>query len=198
MRRQVLTNTAGYHSEVLKAAFESQFIEGQTKIYKIGYHHPDTFRLLVQYMYRRSLPGLHTSPISNYQDGLDPKRHSEEEIKSVSKAITKEMDFLTHLWFLADYLLIPRLQNLVLEHLERARLTFGFLSCPKKVWNAGKMDRTNLLWKYSVDNYACWMTFRKEMGYLNNAPKEALIDIMIARQENKEELKLENYFVKEH
>jgi len=147
-------------------------------------------------MYRHSLPGLHTSPTSPYQDGLDPKRYSEEEIKSVTEEVSNEMLSLVHLWFLADYLQISRLQNLVLEHLERAKLRYNIVMCPTDVWNAGRMGCDSLLWKYTVDNFAHGVKIKDKRSLFKNAPQAVLIDIMIACQEN-EEPKIENYLVKE-
>jgi len=173
-------------------------MEAQTKTYKLAWVRPATFRLLMQYMYRHSLPGLYTSPTSPYPDGFDPKRYSEEEINSANGELSAEMVNLANLWFLADYFLIRRLQNLVLEHLERASVRFGWILCPADVWNAGRMDRCNLLWKYTIDNFAWYARFKDyEDTLLTDTPKIVLVDLMVATQENKEAPKLENYLVKE-
>ncbi|TVY32908.1 hypothetical protein LOCC1_G007719 [Lachnellula occidentalis] len=89
---------ACYHSPVLNAAFNSDFIEGQTQTYTLDDISEGAFKLLVQWLYSQKLV-LPRPPMANelcilYTD-------------------------LVMLWVLADKLDIPSLQNLVLEKIEQ-------------------------------------------------------------------------------
>ena len=92
---------ARHHSPVLRAAFDSKFIEGITKTYRL-----DTteraVRLLVNWMY--------TEKLDVQQLGDNPPANDTD-------AAAHEDFSLVELWVLADKLLIPRLAY-VYEHTE--------------------------------------------------------------------------------
>lgn len=95
-------NFAYHHSPVLKAAFESTFIEGETQTYKIDDVTPATFTLFVQWLYTQNV--VH-NPIT----------------EDVSGAINQHWHSLIHLWVLAEKLMVPRLQNITINAIEKFR-----------------------------------------------------------------------------
>ncbi|TVY71185.1 hypothetical protein LSUE1_G008209 [Lachnellula suecica] len=78
---------------VFAAAFNSEFIEGQTQIYRPEDTDPQVFRLLTQWMYTKSL--RYISPGSEAE--------GQQHLHNLQLAI--------HLWVLADRFCIPPLQN---------------------------------------------------------------------------------------
>ncbi|KAG4433069.1 hypothetical protein IFR05_011463 [Cadophora sp. M221] len=92
------------HSDVLGTAFNSEFTEGQTQTYRLEDTSESAFRLFMQWLYCQRLP------IIQVLSHLDP------EILSQEWTLDKT---LIDLWVLADKFLIPRLQNLVIETMQR-------------------------------------------------------------------------------
>lgn len=99
---------ACYASPVFDAAFNSNFIEGQTQTYKLDDTTPRAFRLLTQWIYLQKLT------ISQLQGGVENWKQ-EEFSKDERRAIVQEFMALVELWVLADKLRIPHLQNLVID-----------------------------------------------------------------------------------
>lgn len=93
---------ACYHSPVLDAAFNGDFIEGQTQTYRIEDTSPGAFRIFVQWLYRQELDlfQLRGSPVELDGDSDD--------------CFTEDMA-LAELWVLADKMAVPALQNLVVS-----------------------------------------------------------------------------------
>lgn len=186
-------NHTGYHSPVLKAAFATPSTEGKPKTYTLMWARPCTFQLLVQYIYRHSLPGLHSQSPSL----LLPNLHSPDQTALINEELAAEMHNLAHLWFLADFFLIPRLQNLILEHFERVRERFDLVPCLTAVWNAGRMDRGNGLWRYTMDYFVWYLAFGQKEEVLRGAPGVVLMEVVVRSRERKGPPKVEDYFVKE-
>jgi hypothetical protein len=93
---------ACHYSPVLNAAFNSQFIEGQTQTYRLEDTMEGTFRLFVQWLYYQQLELL------QLQDGeFDHDLASDEDKR------------LFGLWILTDKLGAPHLQNLAIESIEK-------------------------------------------------------------------------------
>ncbi|KAL2072723.1 hypothetical protein VTL71DRAFT_12066 [Oculimacula yallundae] len=95
---------ACYHSSVLRAAFASNFVEGQTQTYRIIDTSPDAFQLFVQWLYTQKLQlhrlrHLEASGLTD-ESGEDEEYDMGDEDMSLAK-----------LWVLADKLAIPKLQN---------------------------------------------------------------------------------------
>jgi hypothetical protein len=116
---------AGLHSPVLNAAFNSTLIEGQTKIYSLLTTYPKTFRLLMKYMYKDRIRSLLISDSSSSKQTLNEENnYSIKETKALMPRFRGELFHLTYLGYLVHYLLMPRLQNHVFEHLEVAQTKF--------------------------------------------------------------------------
>ncbi|CZT11072.1 uncharacterized protein RAG0_15340 [Rhynchosporium agropyri] len=82
---------ACYHSTVLRAAFASDFVEGQTQTYRVK----DTF------------------PVFQLIDDVDKGEESDHALQSV----TAEDMHLVELWVLADKLAVPELQKCAIDHI---------------------------------------------------------------------------------
>ncbi|TVY36386.1 hypothetical protein LSUB1_G004769, partial [Lachnellula subtilissima] len=85
---------ACHHSPVFNAAFNGPFVEGQTQVYGLEDTTTRAVRLLVYWLYTQKVDLT-----------LPNDDHS---------ALKAQASSLAELWVLADFLLIPRLQNAVL------------------------------------------------------------------------------------
>lgn len=94
---------ACHYSPVFKAAFASQFLEGQTQEYRLEDTTEEVLRILVQWLYTQELD----SP---------PIWKEDKELSESEKADGKQYHVsLVRLWILADSLLMSRLQNIVMR-----------------------------------------------------------------------------------
>ncbi|PMD14862.1 hypothetical protein NA56DRAFT_365262 [Hyaloscypha hepaticicola] len=100
---------ACHHSPVLSAAFNSNFMEGETQTYRLEDINPSTFRLLVQWLYHGKFDVFKQDDLECADDENDP------EIEKLWAA--QDLD-LVQLWIVADKLLIRPLQNAVIAVLE--------------------------------------------------------------------------------
>jgi hypothetical protein len=105
------------HSPVLKAAFNSKFIEGETQTYRLKDTTEKPFRYLVQWFYAQRI---------NFSIRLDDSLVSltpgdtAGAVKELTELILYwriEHRTLFRLWILADKLLIPAVQNIVMDKL---------------------------------------------------------------------------------
>ncbi|PVH85686.1 hypothetical protein DL98DRAFT_605275 [Cadophora sp. DSE1049] len=92
-------------SEVLAAAFNSGFKDGQTQTYRIEDTTVRAFRLFMQWLYSHNLTGLQVDPDYEYDENDD----EEDELEDA-----EDMS-LPELWVLADKFGMPCLQNAALE-----------------------------------------------------------------------------------
>jgi hypothetical protein len=92
------------HSGVFDAAFNSEFIEGQTQTYRLEDTSEEVFRMLVQWMYGKQLDLISL----------------EGKVVIVKEDLTQDMH-LAELWVLADRLGMPWLQNRILDHIDHIR-----------------------------------------------------------------------------
>lgn len=86
----------------MKGAFNSSFVEGQTQTYRLEDVLPSTFRLLVQWLYSNTFKVI---PIDRHRKGW-------EEIPAEFEA---QHNQLVQLWVLVERMIVPRLQNKVME-----------------------------------------------------------------------------------
>lgn len=85
------------YSPVLNRAFNGNFAEGHTQEYTSHDFGPASFRMFVQWLYTQKVNLL---------------AYTEEK-----KILDERTECLTRLWVLSDNLLVPRLQDIVIEHL---------------------------------------------------------------------------------
>ena len=94
---------ACHYSPVLKAAFASSFVEGQTQTYKLPDATEEATALLVHWFYTQEL----------LVDALE--KDENDPLESLRMA---------QLWVLADQLLVPRLQNTAIRAIVQLRSRF--------------------------------------------------------------------------
>ncbi|TVY50526.1 hypothetical protein LCER1_G005359 [Lachnellula cervina] len=92
---------ACHHSPVLNAAFNGPFVEGRTQIYELEDTTCRAVRLLVYWLYTQTVD-------------LTLPSYDENALKIQASSFAE-------LWVLADFLLIPRLQNAVLSAITSVR-----------------------------------------------------------------------------
>jgi hypothetical protein len=95
-------------SKVLEKAFNSQFKEGRTQVYVMEDTLPDTFRIFVHWLYSQKLTHIH------YEEYYDSNIEDEDGQIYANKC-SLETQTRIKLWVLAEKLLVPRLQNEVME-----------------------------------------------------------------------------------
>ncbi|TVY83280.1 hypothetical protein LSUE1_G007644 [Lachnellula suecica] len=95
---------ACHYSPVFKAAFNSEFIEGKTGMYKLDDVDPEAVKLLVRWMY--------TKKLTITVDDIETEK-TEEEIETFE--LFEEL--AVKLWILAERLLMPALQNQTIDWL---------------------------------------------------------------------------------
>lgn len=113
---------ACFYSPVLKAAFTSNFIEGQTQTYKLEDVESGVFQLLVQWLYRQNIESSYTKIEMNALFVDPPTPEIEAVIDGMKENIQERVSNLVRLWVLADRLQIPVLQNLVANSLYELRV----------------------------------------------------------------------------
>ncbi|TVY73304.1 hypothetical protein LSUE1_G005518 [Lachnellula suecica] len=154
---------ACHYSPVLKAAFNSEFLEGQTKVYTLDEPIEDTGRLFTHWIYTQQL-----------------------SIIGFEHWNSKNTDMaLVQLWVLADKLLIPQLQNQAIRELHRAQmgpLDVGDPRIPFSTINYlyENTPRGSPLRKYIINMCALYVD---EQYYLTNSsefPKEMLLELVVA------------------
>ncbi|PVH85698.1 hypothetical protein DL98DRAFT_650671 [Cadophora sp. DSE1049] len=101
---------ACYHSSVVRAAFSSNFVDGQTQTYRIEDTSAGAFRLLVQWLYTQRLKIVQWSD-SGVFDGLAEEAEEDKACNGGDAHLLEKDMNLVRLWVLADRLGIPKLQN---------------------------------------------------------------------------------------
>lgn len=119
MQKEVAT----FYSRVLEAAFNSDFIEGQTQTYALEDVDEGVFKLFIQWLYRQRFGYYLTQAEADLL--RQPESHTEEQLKADKDKIEKRQELLVRLWVLGDRLSIPHLQNLVVDELENIRFTWN-------------------------------------------------------------------------
>ncbi|KAE9381305.1 hypothetical protein N431DRAFT_457906 [Stipitochalara longipes BDJ] len=130
------------HCPVFEAAFNSNFIEGQTQTYKIDDTTVEAFQYLVQWFYGQKFKSLVVSQtdikiylaliriITSISTSQAEKDKAKAQLKTmpdpkISHKFAVRCSSLCRVWVLADRLQIPRVQNLVIDELERIRVDWG-------------------------------------------------------------------------
>ncbi|PVH85663.1 hypothetical protein DL98DRAFT_605229 [Cadophora sp. DSE1049] len=149
---------ACHYSPVLKAAFNSNFLEGQTQISHLEDAKDETVSLLVNWFYSQEL-----------------------SVDSLEKNEIVDGDHwkLIRLWVLADKLLIPRLQNVTIIKLTEMEKAFNKtpVGCLNYIYNntaAGSPLRLLLL-----HQCACLMDPKSFLKAEAEFPKSMLIELAI-------------------
>jgi len=112
------------YSPVLKAAFNSDFLEGQTQTYILEDASVGGFQLVTQWLYRQAFKSLFTKEELDKMAALPvncPLPRDEQH------RIFARQSHLVDAYEVGDYLQLPRLQNLILDEIEELRLRWGSL-----------------------------------------------------------------------
>ena len=172
---------------MLKAAFNSEFVEGETQTYRLEDIGKEAFSMFVRWLYTQKLEFEDQEvSIKEAADSAQtaPMGRTTAQLKSQPRiAIQKN---LATLWVLSEKLLIPRFQNLVMDTListwEKERCT---TTCISYVY-ANTGDRAALR-RVIVDKVAWHMkdgTFRAVQSFF---PKEFYFDLAMALNALKED-----------
>lgn len=145
------------HSPVLRAAFESGFIEGQTKTYVLDDTEPSTFRLLVQWLYTQQVRFfLSESEVRGY-NGLDRSCPMNERTMLVR--LKQQHWDLVRLWILADKFCIVGLQNTAIDEIWKLYYDWNELPyhCLSYVYST--LPFGNVLRTFIFELFFCYMPF---------------------------------------
>jgi hypothetical protein len=115
------------YSPVLRAAFNSSFVEGQTQTYNLEVAAPGAFQLLVQWLYTKRIQSwLTDAEIDSLPEDADGFIiFSKDDCVKLGRYSMR----LVNLWITADYLQMPRLQNLAVDGLENLRVQWDTIGC---------------------------------------------------------------------
>ncbi|KAF4629915.1 hypothetical protein G7Y89_g8235 [Cudoniella acicularis] len=118
------------NSPVLNAAFNGSFVEGQTQTYRIDKDFSiDSFRLLVTWFYSQKLQLDFQRRCYRFEDIVELADLPKEE--AFGKLEVHDMA-LIQLWVLADRLLIPKIQDMVM--LELLKIKYGPIRVATTNW----------------------------------------------------------------
>lgn len=167
---------------MLRAAFNSSFVEGQTQTYRLEDIGSDAFRLLVQWLYSQKIDvELEDDSVAGHKDGETAAK--EVEVTPEPEAAWASQDLgLVQLWVTADRLLIPRLQNAVMLTLDdlwnnpedERHSTTGCLSYVYEHTSIGSPLRSMV-----VDQFAYVAVPRRISEHPDDLPREMLVDLAL-------------------
>jgi hypothetical protein len=168
------TEFACHYSPVLSAAFNSNFMEGETQTYRLEDINPSTFRLLVQWLYHGKFDVFKQDDLECPDDEDDP------EIEKLWAA--QDLD-LVQLWIVADKLLIRPLQNAVIAVLEDFwEEPFVRHRGPTTSWIPYVYEHTSVgspLRDFAADVCAYKVSPERFSEAPDDFPKEVLLDMAI-------------------
>ncbi|TVY50522.1 hypothetical protein LCER1_G005361 [Lachnellula cervina] len=149
---------ACHYSPVLKAALNSDFIEGQTQTWTIKKPQKTTGRLFVHWLYFQQLLD---------RDDWEPSEDEDENLDLP----------LIQLYMLADKLLIPRLQNTIIQvmHQHVRENTLTSINALDYVYENTKMG--SLLRRFILDLCACYMDPEHYSTNPEKVPKQMLLEL---------------------
>lgn len=150
---------ACHYSPVLKAALNSQFIEGQTQTYTLEDVEMSTGKLLIHWFYHQSFSVLN---------------HDDWELSGTDE----ESLALIQLWVLADKLLIPRLQNDILREIKRFQEDEAIIPITGLGYAYKHSSKDSVLRKFLLDLCACYMDPKKYSTEPDYFPKEMLLELV--------------------
>jgi hypothetical protein len=164
------------YSPVLKAAFNSDFVEGQTQTYNLEDTTPDVFQLLVQWLYTKSIQFCLT----------------DDEINSIPVVANALGDWgrVTNLklkCYAADYLEMPRFQNMAVDALEHLCLQWGRVELNALHYLYENVPSEATLRQLILEHCVLFVGHSVYQRYPHLFPKQMLVDLIVA-QMLKEEL----------
>ena len=175
--------------QVFRAAFNNEaFTEGETQVYKMEDTTSDVFRLLIHWLYAQTLDGpiwRIPRPFPQFQN--DKERDT--AFASMFPDISGDYRNLVGLWILADYLLLPQLQNLAIDELDHLLNTFGCninFNGVKFIWDETAPDSP--LRRYAINELARHFDFRKRSEQIKDQPGEILAALLSAMSQYRDQV----------
>lgn len=161
-----------HHSPVLKAAFNSNFMEGETQTYRLDEISSSAFRLLVQWFYNEEFDVFKEEDLNCANDEDDPE---------IEKLWADQDINLIQLWIVADKLLIRPLQNAVINVLEEFwEEPFVRHGGPSTSWIPYAYEHTTVgspLRNFATDICAYKISPEGFAAHPDDFPKEVLLDM---------------------
>ena len=156
---------ACHYSSVLKTAFNSNFIEGQTQTYRLQETTERAIRLLIHWFYTQKLDTFVPKPEEGQREEYLEVKHSQDMS-------------LVELWILAEKLLLPTLQNLVAREIEQRRHQSKAISTASLHYVYEKTERGSLLRRLMVDMCFSHLNILSYMKRPERYPQEMLIELV--------------------
>ncbi|KAH6709027.1 hypothetical protein BKA61DRAFT_579107 [Leptodontidium sp. MPI-SDFR-AT-0119] len=149
---------ACHYPPVLKATFDNDFLEGKSQTYKFPEADEATMSFLVHWFYTQEL----------IVDSLVENKWNNKEMRPHIK-----------LWILADSLLLPRLQNTVVEKIIQVQDTFGktAVNCLPYIYENTAVG--NPLRQLMLHRCACIMRAEFYTDKPEYYPKEMLLELAV-------------------
>jgi hypothetical protein len=165
-----------------RAAFNNKAcIEGETQIYTLKDTTPAVFRIFMHWLYAQSLEG----PIWKVPRPLPTFTNHEEGVAAYTQQVVtvdEEFSNVIQLWVLADYLLLPKLQNLAMDELDRLCSAFGCFNQELLVVIWDQTAEESPLRRYFIDGYAKKCDFKAEAEKMKHLRSDILMDFLVAMQ----------------
>ncbi|EKD17265.1 hypothetical protein MBM_04842 [Drepanopeziza brunnea f. sp. 'multigermtubi' MB_m1] len=158
---------ACHYSPVLKAAFNSQFMEGQTQEYRLRDTTKEALHQLVHWFYFQKLDTMELTEKNRY-DG--PENYIEERMA--------ENIILAKTWVLADKLLIGKLQDQIIDEIVRIRDHSHLLSSSVLKYVYDNTPEGSPLRRLYVDLFVRYGKPRRYESKSDRYPKEMLFDVV--------------------
>lgn len=152
---------ACHYSPVLKAALNSDFIEGQTQTYTLKEPKETTGRLFVHWLYFQQLLD---------RDDWEPMGDEDEDLNLT----------LIQLYMLADKLLIPRLQNAIIKVMHQHARENKLVLVETLGYVYEETEKGSLLRRFILDLCACYMPPESYSECPDLVPKEMLLELAAA------------------
>jgi hypothetical protein len=191
----------------MNAAFNSQFIEGQTQTYIIDDTAPEVFQILIRWFYNQKLEHYATKAELGSLRGLkvSPPVIINTLLIPLSKKRRKHQSSLIGLWILADRLCIPAAQNLVVDELELIRKEYPHWKDPSPYHCLKYVYENTLPGKKMLDNKLRYLLLMQVLHtstdcafrvYRYDFTHEILIDYIVLSK-NMDKTSLQDIFSKE-
>ncbi|KAL2072758.1 hypothetical protein VTL71DRAFT_12101 [Oculimacula yallundae] len=173
---------ACHYSPVLERAFNGDFIEGQKQEYRFQDIGGEAVRLLVHWFYTQDLDTIMLDRLCT------SKQQEEGNAYPVSQR--NQDRALAQLWVLADKLLIPRLQNAVIDEIVRIKQHTNFATTKEIKYVFDNTAPSSCLRRLYVDSCIknC-IPNTKHIGDSARFPKELLIEMVVRFTELLEDTK---------
>jgi hypothetical protein len=174
---------ACHYSPVLKAAFNSNFIEGQTQTYRLEDTSVDALRLLLYWFYTQIVDTSEVDPFPLPQSDFEKNDGGRTKLARLCSQ-------LVELWVLAGSLIIPALQNMVMKEIVRGNgpSTGIATHCINYVYE--NTTSGSPLRLFFVDLCAGWFSEKVYLASPSRFPQEMLLDLatVFSRHVNKHDM----------